>query len=443
MNEGVGLEFVKVLECRLTCESVGKYRFVYDINVHLSAKFITFITFIIRINWYLSCIIYVIIIKLANLFFVMAENREQVEFSDGDADRIAEAVITLRNSGLFSVEPIEHPDNPFSIKFDISRSGASRQYEMTPTPREFNSVLLPPQTFCLPPRNSTPRESNSEQNRTRTYRVESTPKPKPANVDDSQLFSRPPRISNFSGAVSKGEVSFEAWKYEVKCLMKDNIYHRDLLLQSVRQSLKGEASRLAMHLGENATLDNILQKLETVYGIVESGMTLLQQFYNAQQEIQEPVAEYGCRLEDIINKAIQRGAVARHQVDEMLRNKLWSGLRDGSMKSSTRYKYETVKDFDTLVAELRAVEQEMKELERLPVKGTKPQKAIFMHQSDKTVDDLTKKVQELEVKMKDQAENNKLLNKILEKIEILEKKQHGKEPTRTSNYSRPLPRDRQ
>lgn len=66
--------------------------------------------------------------------------------------------------------------------------------------------------------------------------------------------------------------------------MRDRACHKDLLLQSARNSLKGESSRLAMHLGEDATLEDILQKLERVYGTVESGMTLLQQFYNCRQE---------------------------------------------------------------------------------------------------------------------------------------------------------------
>ena len=95
----------------------------------------------------------------------------------------------------------------------------------------------------------------------------------------------------FCDSNSKGDVSFEAWTFEVKCLMKDKVYHKDLLLQSVRRSLKGEASRLAMHLGEDASLSD-LQKLEIIYGIVESGTTLLQQFYNSKQDAGETVATY-------------------------------------------------------------------------------------------------------------------------------------------------------
>jgi hypothetical protein len=200
-----------------------------------------------------------------------------------------------------------------------------------------------------------------------------------------------------------------------------------------------------MHLGEDASLEDILHKLETVYGIVESGMTLLQQFYNAHQEVQESVAEYGCRLEDILGKAVRRGAVSKQQVGEMLRNKLWTGLRDERMRNATRYKYETVKDVDMLMAELRAVEHEMKEMDGVSAKGNKSsQKAVLMQCSDRTVDELSKKVQELEIRIKGQADNSEVLKKILEKIAALEKAQGKKEAPMTSlNHSRPLPRDRQ
>lgn len=128
--------------------------------------------------------------------------------------------------------------------------------------------------------------------------------------------------------------------------MRDGAVHDDLLLQNVRNSLKGEANRVAMHLGEEATLEDIMLKLEKVYGTVDSGTTLLQQFYNCRQEETESIGAYGCRLEDVLNRAIVRGAVARKQSDEMLRSKLWSGLNDERVRNATRYKLEQIHSFD-------------------------------------------------------------------------------------------------
>lgn len=496
-------------------------------------------------------------------------------FADDETDRIAEAVMTLRNSGLFAVEPVEQLDdsfnlhlnttdgnnvgqrcemgtssNPFSRNLNvddglsdtipqpvtiasraapfIGKDESDQHYQMTPqyneslgsnpfvdgvnmddrrrgarlpyrgpslcnpfiTRPEVISTRQPIQSVLVPPPHASTPHAAAGQRTMDTYvlpdtnpfrirnddNIEQTIKSvqfEPQNITSAphtakpittlgqrpmgmygvpghmvnRTYSegtRPPRVSNFSGFPLKGETSFESWKFEVRCLMKNNVYDRDLLLQSVRQSLKGEAGRLAMHLGEDASLDDILHKLETVYGIVESGMTLLQKFYNAHQETQESVAEYGCRLEDILDKAVRRGAVSRQQVGEMLRSKLWSGLKDERMRNATRYKYETIMNFDMLMAELRAVEQEMKELDSLPSKSGKPQKAVLMECSNRTVDELTKRVQELEVQIKDQTVNNELLQKILGKIETLERVQGKKEaPAPPLNRSRPLPRDRQ
>ncbi|KAK3751659.1 hypothetical protein QZH41_017450 [Actinostola sp. cb2023] len=280
-------------------------------------------------------------------------------------------------------------------------------------------------------------------------------------VDTLSILGRIPRISTFSGASSKADVSFETWKFEVKCIMREKACHKDFLLQGVRKSLRGEACKLCMHLEEDASVETIVRKLEGVYGIVESGTTLLQQFYNAREENDESVAAYGCRLEEIVNRAINRGAVAKEQADEMLRSKLWTGLKDERIRNATRYKYEIIPDFDTLRAELRAMEQEIRELDSVREKAPKPPRAVlpatFMPQTKgdsdhdstrKSVAQLTAKVKELEEKVAKQPDTTKMLSKILEKIEKLEEKskevgREGVVETKPLNSRGPLPRDSQ
>jgi hypothetical protein len=333
--------------------------------------------------------------------------------SEEEIEHLADAVLTLRRSGLFSVEPLpKHPDvgektssrpierglgdfvnarprrtgfgrgapgktkadqlfereNPFKLTEGFGTStpvkspldlpeGRTRPDDPVlsnqPT-RIINTPLIPPASFAGRRTNTswaTPRFSPvfSQQN-ART-------------LNEPVLYARAPRLSTFSGTAAKGEAGFEDWRFEVRCLMRDDSVDDDVLLKSVRTSLKGEASRVAMHLGENATLEDILQRLERVYGTVESGTTLLQHFYNCRQEEAESLGAYGCRLEDVLSKAIARGAVAEEQSDEMLRNKLWSGLKDERVRNATRYKLEQIHSFDELIGELRAAEQEIKEFE--------------------------------------------------------------------------------
>jgi len=254
----------------------------------------------------------------------------------------------------------------------------------------------------------------------------------PTLTTDAILVSTPrvPHISTFSGNSSKTDVSYEAWKFEVKCLLNDRTCNKDLLLQGVRKSLRGEAARLSMHLGENASVERIVEKLEGVYGIVETGSTLLQRFYNSKQEPDETIASYSCRIEEIVSRAIDRGVLSRRQAEEMLRTKLWSGLKNERVRNAIRFKFDQITNFDTLRAELRCLEQEFKEFDvTTPGKTSRPARATYMpHRTVNNSEDakpghgltsLEQRIQNLEAKLPDTTE---LLNKILEKINRLEAK---------------------
>ncbi|RUA06894.1 MAG: hypothetical protein DSY43_00980 [Gammaproteobacteria bacterium] len=226
-------------------------------------------------------------------------------------------------------------------------------------------------------------------------------------------------------------------QFEVKCLIKDGFYTRDLITQNVRRSLKGEAGKLVMHLGEDASFEAILRKLERVHGVVESGAAILQRFYNSKQEADEGVAVYGCRLEDTISSAIDRGIVAREQADEMLRSKFWSGLKDERVKNVTRHRVDHIRDFDTLLAEVRAAEQEVKENEKMWGRALKRTPAASYPQQEwntasmydssnvkslrSTIDEVMRKVNTLEVKMNQQPNVNDKLEKILSRLNDMEK----------------------
>lgn len=390
---------------------------------------------------------------------------------DEEVDKIADAVMTLRRSGLFKVSPVDNTEDGsdggedqklLNIDGVFRPPGGSvfvtdrRAHVRRPVQIAVNfghskasaSPLLPPSSFTANRnsalRTSTPARTSSTRpvtNANPNMRdLTSIPCPvnqlqpfnlsEPPSAETVSMFGRVPRISTFSGSSSKADTSFEAWKFEVRCHMNENSCNRDLLLQGVRKSLRGEAGTLCMHLGENASIEDILRKLEGVYGIVESGTTLLQQFYNAKQESGESVAEYGCRLEEIVNRAISRGAVAKEQANEMLRSKMWTGLRDERVRNATRYKYDTTLDFDALRAELRAMEQEIKELDCVQNKNSKQQRTSHMpqvrgedigEQTEKSLDELKQKVKVLEEKVARQPDTTKLLNRILEKVEKLEK----------------------
>ena len=167
-----------------------------------------------------------------------------------------------------------------------------------------------------------------------------------------------PKLPVFSGAEepSKGEVSYEVWQYEARCLQKS--LPENVLLLSIRTSLRGAARDLLIPLGEDATVDEIIDKLDGFYGNVSSPETLIQSFYSDCQREGECVATFGSRLEQTLSRAIRYGHMELAAKDSMLRSKFWTGLRSQQLRNSTRYLYDTYKSFSTLLVEIRKVEQE-------------------------------------------------------------------------------------
>ena len=182
----------------------------------------------------------------------------------------------------------------------------------------------------------------------------------------SKMLLQWPRVSLFSGEpTGKGEVTYDVWKFEVECLLKGKLYTPEAIALGVRKSVKGGASRVLMHAGAEATVNEILAKFDKVFGTVVSGETLLQQFYSEVQQEGESVATWGCRLEDILRRAQERGKVPTGAFDQMLQTKFWSNLNSERVQSALRHKLGSIKDFDALLAAAREAEQEIREFDRV------------------------------------------------------------------------------
>lgn len=205
----------------------------------------------------------------------------------------------------------------------------------------------------------------------------------------------PPKLPFFSGAdePAKGETSYEVWNYEVKCLQNSEYLPEHVLLHSIRSSLRGAARDLLIPLGENASVEEILEKLDGFYGNVSSAETIIQSFYNDFQKENESIAAFGSRLEQTLSRAIRYGHMEIAAKDSMLRSKFWTGLKSQQLRNSTRYLYDTQKDFPSLLREIRKVEQEESCSSR-PVPTTK-QKVAQQHTSQVPTDqpDKTEQIQ--------------------------------------------------
>ena len=171
------------------------------------------------------------------------------------------------------------------------------------------------------------------------------------------LLGQPlPRVVVFSGEVTgKGDyMSFDMWKYEVQCLSKNTALTADVVLQAERKSLRGEPGKIAMRLGTEATLQQLLDKLDNVYGPVELHENLMAEFYSSMQQEHETAASWGCRLESILGKAEEKGQVKKEAVNDMLHTKFWAGLQP-ELKDASAHKYDTLTTYTELLRSVRHI----------------------------------------------------------------------------------------
>ncbi|PVD18623.1 hypothetical protein C0Q70_21173 [Pomacea canaliculata] len=160
------------------------------------------------------------------------------------------------------------------------------------------------------------------------------------------------------------EASYELWKFEVNCVKPDAAYDRHAVLEAVRRSLRGEAARVAMRLGVNATADSIISKFDSLYGTVRGGEDLLADVYAAKQQDGEDVATWSCRLEDLWAKAA-----------EVLRCRFWKGLVQ-PLRDRSGHKFTTINDFDELRRIMRQFEWTSDHQPRKPTATTKAAQSV-------------------------------------------------------------------
>ena len=174
-------------------------------------------------------------------------------------------------------------------------------------------------------------------------------------TDKKKIPSYFPKISTFSGE-GKQDAAFEVWKYEVQCLVNDGFNDATISL-AIRRSLRGEASACAMRLGAGAKVADIIKALNDVFGSLERGESIMEQFYSAHQKKDEDSMKWGCRIEEIMRKAVEKGLVPKADHRTKLRERYWSGLCQW-LKDITGHKFDSIQDFEQLRREVRLIEKD-------------------------------------------------------------------------------------
>ena len=107
--------------------------------------------------------------------------------------------------------------------------------------------------------------------------------------------------------VPKTESSFEEWKVEVECLINSKMYPDHAINQCLRNTLLGNARLVIANEGPAATSRQNIDKLESVFGNVVTGANAMQEFNTAEQQPEESVTLWGIRIEQIIQRAVEKG----------------------------------------------------------------------------------------------------------------------------------------
>ena len=92
------------------------------------------------------------------------------------------------------------------------------------------------------------------------------------NPQTLQVSSQSPRLPTFTEdtPVKGGNTAYQVWRFEVSCLAKEERYQKSPgeLKHAKRRSLS------IIYLGDNATVDDILHKLDGLYGSVTKGCVI-------------------------------------------------------------------------------------------------------------------------------------------------------------------------
>lgn len=93
-------------------------------------------------------------------------------------------------------------------------------------------------------------------------------------------FASLPFFAGVSSEIVKQDTNYDLGRYKVECLKREQ-FRKEVIDQTIRRSLKGEAGHVIMRIGKDATGTKILDKMESIFGTLAGKMTIADQFYNS------------------------------------------------------------------------------------------------------------------------------------------------------------------
>lgn len=220
------------------------------------------------------------------------------------------------------------------------------------------------------------------------------------DISDARVLDerKIPKLPSFSGSgdTSKAQPSFRVWKFECDDLR--GMFGEREVKRAIHRSVSGNAAKVLMRLGTNATVSQILNKFELIFGSVGNTEHLLAEFYTSQQKTSETVADWACRLEDTLCHP-QLSSLSATQKNEMLKTKFFHGLVHEQIRNALRHRLADGTYDELLILARQAEEEQSVKKVVSKVQTTDPVLAK-MEELQKSLLELTGKVKQIEEKVR-------------------------------------------
>lgn len=143
-------------------------------------------------------------------------------------------------------------------------------------------------------------------------------------------YLRYKKLSVFSGRdpPGPGEEEFESWMFHTSQVMKtwqvSDVEKRRRLIESLR----GPAFEIIRALKINnpfITVAECLKTLETIFGVIDNPRSLQVKYLTTYQKTDEKLSAYVLRLEPLLQKLVQKGAIEREVVNQARLDQIVAG----------------------------------------------------------------------------------------------------------------------
>ena len=169
-----------------------------------------------------------------------------------------------------------------------------------------------------------------------------------------------PKLNMYSGTEMPGkrEVTFKAWRYEVKSLCAS--HEESVVKEAMIRSLREPTATVLRGLPTNATVKEILRCMEQRCNPTVDAHVMLKEFNNMTQGSKESAAAYITKLEAALHRIHTKhpDKIGESRAQVMLKRGCYQGLRDG-LKESLRYLYDNpTKTYEDLVEKVIQIDGE-------------------------------------------------------------------------------------